>query len=80
MYVPGFAGAGTAVRYGLPVSSHVTLRLYSMQGKLVRILCSGRQAAGYHRIPLASAALARGYYIMYFNAGNYTARKRVCVF
>jgi hypothetical protein len=40
----------TTVGYQLPTSSHVTLEIYDVTGKLVRILINGTKQAGHHTI------------------------------
>lgn len=40
---------GTVISYGFPRASRATLRIYSVEGRLVRVLTDGPHAAGAHR-------------------------------
>ncbi len=64
-----FAGAapnpsrgGTTLSYALPKASTVSLRLYSVAGRMVSSIDSGTKDAGSHSVALAGRSLAAGTY------------------
>ncbi len=48
--VPNPFNPVTTVRFGLPVSSPVSLRIYDTAGRLVRVLIDGHREAGHHEM------------------------------
>jgi hypothetical protein len=49
----------------------VTIDLFDIRGRLVRVLYSGVLPAGYHRLPVTAGALANGVYYCRMRAGSY---------
>lgn len=47
---PNPFNASTEIRYELPVSGHVTVAIYDIKGRLVRVLVQGVEEAGSHSI------------------------------
>jgi hypothetical protein len=52
------------VTYALPVPGNVSLKLYSVTGRLCANLVAGRQHAGVYHLPLYSRHLASGVYFL----------------
>ena len=50
----------TTIRYQLPVTSHVTLDVYDMLGRIVASLVNGTREAGYHTAVFGGSALSSG--------------------
>ena len=70
------------IAYSLSARGTVSLKLYDVAGKLVRILATGSQVAGTHRLPLTAndrqRTLAGGIYILRLeNEGSRVTRKLV---
>ena len=62
---PSLARRGAAeVRYSVPTSGFVSLKLYDITGKLVAIVMQGRAAAGNYATHLDASGLAQGIYIL----------------
>jgi hypothetical protein len=61
----------TTIRYAVPVSGPVTLRVYDLLGRSVATLIDGPQPAGQHAIRFDAAGLPSGVYVYRFNAGAY---------
>ncbi len=47
---PNPFGGATEIRFGLPAPQRIALRIYNVQGRLVKTLAEGRYPAGYHTI------------------------------
>jgi len=65
----------TDIAFELPASKHVTLRVYSATGKLVRTLVDATVPQGVHRAPwngrdAAGRVVASGVYFVKLSAGN----------
>ena len=52
----------TTIRFGMPVMSNVTLRIYDIIGREVTELVNGQLAAGYHRYQWDASGVATGVY------------------
>jgi photosystem II stability/assembly factor-like uncharacterized protein/transposase-like protein len=76
----GMSNSGSFIRYGLPTASNVSIKLYSIQGKLVQTICNTYKQAGYYQASMKSSNLSKGYYLLDFKAGNYSIRKRITNF
>jgi subtilisin family serine protease len=69
----------TIIRYGLPVSSHVTLTVFNILGQQVAMLIDEAQEAGFHDFRLDGTRLASGVYFYRLRAGDYVATKRLLI-
>jgi uncharacterized repeat protein (TIGR02543 family) len=54
----------TAIRYGLPKASKVTIKVYSILGQEVATLIDGVQEAGYHQTSWNGSRAASGVYLL----------------
>lgn len=61
----------TTIKYGVPEKSYVTLRIYDMLGRLIKVLQSGEQLAGSYTVNFDGAQYASGIYFYELRAGNY---------
>ncbi len=52
----------TTIKYELPTSSHVTLKIYDLLGQVVRTLTDNTEPAGYKQIEWNAASVASGVY------------------
>lgn len=60
----------TKISYHLAHPQEVALRVYNLQGQLVRELLHGEQPAGYHQATLEGNAMASGLYVITLEAGG----------
>lgn len=60
---PNPFGAATTIHYALPEGGPVTLQLFDLQGRLLRLLEDGVRPAGEHSVTIDAAALAAGEYL-----------------
>jgi uncharacterized repeat protein (TIGR02543 family) len=73
----GIRSNGGSMNFALPQASPVTMRLFNMQGKIVKVLFSDILAAGYHTARLDMSSVAKGSYVLEFMADKYNVKKVV---
>jgi hypothetical protein len=78
----------TTIEYAIPlqasVRAHVTLRIYNLQGQLVRTLVDEQKSPGYYHIVWdgsndAGARVSSGVYLYTITAGNFKATKKMAM-
>ncbi len=62
----------TTLEFALPESAEVRLRLYDLQGRMIRLLMNERLDAGYHQLELDGNGLSSGVYFAMLKAGDYS--------
>jgi len=67
------------IKYGLQEKANVSLNLYDLSGRLVKIFHSGTQEKGYYKIDIGDNELAKGVYFLKFETGNYKATKKLTI-
>lgn len=67
----------TQLAFALPVSAHVSLQLYDMQGRLVATVADGIWDAGVHHVPLTHPGLGSGVYFARFAANGTTITRKL---
>lgn len=67
----------TTIRYSLPATAYVTLRIYNILGQEVASLVDGKQQAGQHVVVFEGLKLSSGVYFYHINAGPYSAVKKM---
>jgi hypothetical protein len=67
----------TKIRFNLPVSETVRLKIFDVAGREVATLVDGKQDAGSFEVTFDGADLASGVYFYRLEAGSYTAIKRM---
>jgi hypothetical protein len=70
-------GRANSIRYALPKSEHVSMRVYSVNGQLQSEPVNMQQAAGYYTVNMQRSAYAAGSYLVVFRAGNYYQKKMI---
>ena len=75
--VPNPFHSETAIRFKLPTSAHVTLRLYDVAGKLVRTLVDAQLPAGEHSAMLVAGDMRSGVYFAVLRCGVVTTSRSV---
>jgi hypothetical protein len=74
----------TAISYQLPQSARVDLKIYNIQGQLVKTLESKAKQAGFYRVPWdgldeKGQRVSTGVYFYRFNAGNYSSTGKLMI-
>jgi hypothetical protein len=67
----------TVIRYQLPNSANVTLKVFDVTGKEVAEVVNGYQTAGEHSVEFNAANLPSGVYFYRLSAGNHTATRKM---
>ena len=68
----------TVIRFQLPVSSTVTLRIYNVLGQEVKSLVNGEfQEAGFKTVSFDASSLSSGVYFYRMQAGGFTDIKKM---
>ncbi|MGL6266817.1 MAG: T9SS type A sorting domain-containing protein, partial [Chitinophagaceae bacterium] len=71
-------GAST-ITYSIPVKSKVTLTVYDVQGRVVRVLQNGERAAGKYAVTVPSDLLNTGIYYYKLEAGEFKSTRKMIV-
>jgi lysophospholipase L1-like esterase len=67
----------TVIKYQLPKSRHVTLKVFDIIGKEVAILVDEQKNAGSYQVTLNDFRLASGVYLYQLKAGNFVVTKKL---
>jgi len=81
IYPNPFSKSST-ISYQLPMKGNVTLRVYDLSGRLVRLLLSGEQDSGYYVVAWDGSdgngiKVPRGIYLIRLQAGGHTSMHKV---
>lgn len=76
----GITGNAKTVGYSIPKASRVAVRIYTVQGKLIKTLVDSYRQPGHYRVPVSSKTLPHGYFILDFRAGDLNINKRISNF
>jgi hypothetical protein len=67
----------TSIAFGLREAGEVSLRLYDLLGREVRVLAGGFRQAGLHTVRLDAAGLASGLYVYRLTAGRSSEARKL---
>ena len=67
----------TVIEYQLAAVGDVTLKVYDVLGREVKILVNERQNAGTHTVKFDGSSLSSGVYFYRLHSGSYTATKKL---
>ncbi len=67
----------TTIRYSIPNSSNVSMKIYNILGQEVATLVNQHQIAGNYTVTFDASRLASGVYFYRLNAGSFTAVKKM---
>jgi hypothetical protein len=82
--LPNPSRGSRVISYGLPVESPVSLKVYDLSGRLVRILVFSTEKAGYHKVSWDGRAeggrgVSTGVYFYRLTAGSFSATRKLVV-
>ncbi len=66
----------TTIKYSIPHSAHVILKVYDILGREAAVLVNEQKAAGTYKIDFNASSLASGIYVYKIEAGNYSDVKK----
>lgn len=69
----------TNIVFSLPVSSNISLKVYSLNGELVRVISEGYHEAGHHTYNFNADGLSSGTYFYQLIAGDVVISKKMTV-
>jgi hypothetical protein len=69
----------TLIQYNLAEAGRVSVSLYDMNGKLVKVLVNGLRESGTHTIRFNSSTLSNGIYFYKMQAGNFSAIRKMII-
>jgi hypothetical protein len=69
----------TIIKFTLPQKTKVTLSLFDINGRLVKILMSESKESGTHALSLHSGTLTNGLYFYKLQAGDFSAVKKMTI-
>lgn len=67
----------TVINFDIPNDGSVSLTLYDMQGKLIKVLSDGFRPAGYYSVTLNASDLPSGTYFYRLASGDLSSAKRL---
>lgn len=67
------------IRYGLPKSVHVILKVYDVRGREVKTLVDREQPPGWHQVELDPTDFTSGIYLYRINAGGFVSQRKMTV-
>jgi hypothetical protein len=80
MKIGSVSGANGNIRFGLPVTTRVMIKIFDVRGKLAGTIMDGEQKAGFHSVFIKNAGLANGNYLLTFRAGQYSKTGMISIF
>jgi hypothetical protein len=69
----------TIIRYSIPAKTHVSMALYDIQGRQIRVMINETKEAGEQRFELDTRPLGKGVYYYKMKAGDFFSVKRLVV-
>ena len=67
----------TTIRFNLPKSDHVTLKIYNLAGQEIETLVDATRSAGEHQAKWHAEGLANGIYFYQLEAGKFSKTKKL---
>jgi photosystem II stability/assembly factor-like uncharacterized protein len=67
----------TIIKYEMPESGFVSLKIYDILGREVQTLVNGNKIRGTYEVSFNGSSLASGVYLYKLKAGNYTSTKKM---
>jgi hypothetical protein len=67
----------TIIKFTLPERAYVSLRIYDLLGKDVKVLINSEMDAGFHSVKITASDLASGLYIYSLEAGSFRMSRKM---
>ncbi len=69
----------TVIKYQLPISSQVAIKVYDLLGNEIKTLVNEEKPAGFYEVEFNASNLSSGFYIYKITAGNFIQTKKMIV-
>jgi len=69
--------SSTKIRFTIPKSCSVTLKIYDLLGKEIETLVSGQRVAGEYVVKWTAEGLSSGIYLYHFEADNFVETRKL---
>ena len=76
---PNPSSGRTTIKYNVPVKAQVSIGLFDIQGRQVRVLVNALKEPGEHSLELDTKLLAKGIYYYKMKADDFLGVKRLVV-
>ena len=67
----------TNIQYGIPEPSFITVSVYDINGRLIKVLDEGNKLAGYYTISWNANNIPSGMYFIRFSTPKYNATRKI---
>jgi len=67
----------TVIKYQLPISSQVTIKVYDILGDEIATLVNEEKPTGFYEVEFNASRLSSGFYIYKISAGNFVSTKKM---
>lgn len=67
----------TVVRYDLPKTSHITIKVFDILGNEVATLVNGVQPPGRYQVQFSGSKYASGVYLVVMKAGSFAGVQKI---
>lgn len=69
----------TVISFRIPVSEHVSIKVFDVTGRLAAVLVNEMKQAGFYSVPWNAASYASGLYFYQMTAGKYSETRKMAV-
>jgi len=76
----GISSNASSIRYAIPTASDVFIRIYSIQGRLIKTILNSYQQPGFYQIPSGILSVSKGFYILDFKAGSNSIKQKISTY
>lgn len=67
----------TVIKYQLPISSQVTIKVYDILGDEIAILVNEEKPTGFYEVEFNASRLSSGFYIYKISVGSFVSTKKM---
>jgi hypothetical protein len=67
----------TIIKYSIPQSGYVSLKVFNLQGEEVAVLFEGNQSGGIYTVKFDAAGLSNGVYFYQLQSGSFRETKKL---
>jgi hypothetical protein len=79
-YQNSSSGTPLILKYALPSASEVNIKLYSIDGTIIKTLHKGMQSPDHHVLTISPLPISAGKYLLNFSAGQYKSTRKFTIY